>query len=151
MEYKITKINEQSEIKEAAALWFSGKFGVPIEAYLESMDEDINNKERIPKWYAVLNNEDNIIAGAGVIENDFHKRKDLRPNICAVYTEENYRNKGIMKMLLNFICDDIKKLGEKEVYLLTDHTEFYEKCGFDYFTQVEEDGGAFSRCYKRVL
>ncbi|MBE6730432.1 MAG: GNAT family N-acetyltransferase [Ruminococcaceae bacterium] len=151
MEYKITKINEQSEIKETAALWFSGKFGVPVEAYLESMDEDIENKNKIPKWYVVLNSIGEIIAGAGVIENDFHKRKDLRPNICAVYTEENYRKKGIMKKLLNFICNDIKALGEKEVYLLTDHTEFYEKCGFDYFTQVEEDGGTESRCYKRIL
>ena len=43
MEYKITKISKQSEIKEAAALWFSGKFGVPLEAYLESMEDDINN------------------------------------------------------------------------------------------------------------
>ena len=27
----------------------------------------------------------------GVIENDFHDRKDLTPNVCAVYTEEDCR------------------------------------------------------------
>ncbi len=36
-----------------------------------------------------------IVAGLGVIENDFHNRKDLAPNVCAVYTEEDCRCKGI--------------------------------------------------------
>lgn len=27
----------------------------------------------------------------------FHKRMDLTPNICAVYVEEDYRNKGMAK------------------------------------------------------
>lgn len=31
----------------------------------------------------------------GSIANDFHDRKDLTPNICAVYTEEAYRGRGI--------------------------------------------------------
>lgn len=35
----------------------------------------------IPNWF---------IAGAGVIENDFHNRPDLTPNICALYVEEDY-------------------------------------------------------------
>ena len=147
----LIKINECPEIKEKAALWFNSVWGVPLEAYLESMDEDLSDKNKIPKWYVVINEKGDIIAGAGVIENDFHKRKDLRPNICAVFTEENYRKKGIMKMLLNFISADIKALGEKEVYLLTDHTEFYEKCGFYYLCMVEEDGGTEARCYKRDL
>lgn len=32
----------------------------------------------------------------GVIENDFHDRKDLTPNVCAVYTEE-YRCQGVCR------------------------------------------------------
>jgi hypothetical protein len=38
-------------------------------------------------WYLCLD-EDRIVGGMGVIENDFHNRKDLSPNICAVCTEE---------------------------------------------------------------
>lgn len=33
----------------------------------------------------------------GSIANDFHDRKDLTPNICAVYTEEAYRGRGILQ------------------------------------------------------
>ncbi len=52
-------------------------------------------------------NEKEIIAGIGVIENDFHNRKDLAPNVCAVYVEEAYRNRGIAGRMLQFVCDDL--------------------------------------------
>ena len=41
-------------------------------------------------WYLCLDSEC-IVGGLGVIENDFHDRKDLKPNVCAVYTEKEYR------------------------------------------------------------
>ncbi len=52
-----------------------------------------------PEWYIVLDKEI-IIAGVGVIENDFHNRKDLTPNVCAVYVEPLYRNQGIAGKML---------------------------------------------------
>lgn len=36
-----------------------------------------------------------IVGGLGVIENDFHNRKDLTPNVCAVYVDEDYLCQGI--------------------------------------------------------
>ena len=42
----------------------------------------------------------------GVIENDFHDRKDLTPNVCAVYTEE-YRCQGVAGSILIFVCKDM--------------------------------------------
>lgn len=41
-----------------------------------------------------------IIAGAGVIQNNFHNRKYLEPNLCALYIEENYRGNKISNQLL---------------------------------------------------
>ena len=41
-----------------------------------------------------------------VIENDFHNRKDLTPNVCAVYVEENYRCQRIAGKLLEYVCED---------------------------------------------
>ena len=34
------------------------------------------------------------ISGAGVIENDFHDRKDLTPNLCALFVEERKCGRG---------------------------------------------------------
>ena len=83
---------------------------------------------------------DKIISRAGVIENDFHNRKDLTPNICAVYVEEEYRCKGIAGQLLNFIYDDINNMGIKTLYLVTDHISFYDKYGWKFLCMVQEDG-----------
>lgn len=68
----------------------------------------------------------------GAIENDFHDRKDLTPNVCAVYTEENRRGRGIAGALLNFVCADMKTH--------TDHTAFYERYGWTFLCMVQGDG-----------
>ena len=80
-----------------------------------------------------------IIAGMGVIDNDFHDRKDLSPNVCAVYTEEDYRGQGIAGALLNLVVDDMKKRGVSPIYLVTDHIGFYEKYGWEFYCMAQGD------------
>ena len=48
----------------------------------------MERKTGITQWYVIVDGQRNIIAGAGVIENDFHDRKDLTPNLCALFVEE---------------------------------------------------------------
>ena len=60
-------------------------WGVPKEAYLECMNAYLDKATEYG-WYLCLDGE-KLIGGLGVIENDFHDRKDLSPNICAVYTD----------------------------------------------------------------
>lgn len=76
----------------------------------------------------------------GVIENDFHDRKDLAPNVCAVYTEEKYRDKGIAGKLLNMVVEDMKEKGVSPLYLITEHTSFYERYGWEFLCMVQGDG-----------
>ena len=83
---------------------------------------------------------DKIIGGMGVIENDFHDRKDLFPNVCAVYTEPEYRCKGIAGRLLKMVIEDLRIKGISPVYLVTDHTGFYERYGWEYLCMVQGDG-----------
>lgn len=78
--------------------------------------------------------------GLGVIENDFHNRKDLTPNVCAVYVEQDKRCQGVAGTLLKHACSDMKKLGIPTLYLVTDHTEFYERYGWKFLCMVQEDG-----------
>ena len=72
------------------------------------------------------------MGGLGVIKNDFHDRKDLTPNVCAVYTEKEYRCKGIAGRLLCMAVEDLSANGISPVYLLTDHVGFYEHYGCSY-------------------
>ena len=135
---KYINLRERPELKENAAEWFHRKWGVPKEAYLECMNEYLNRETDLG-WYLCLD-DDRIAGGAGVIENDFHDWKDLRPNICAVYTEEDHRRKGIAGCLLNMAVDDLRSKGITPVYLVTDHIGFYERYGWEFLCMVQSDG-----------
>ncbi len=137
-EFKYITLREKHELVLSAAEWFSSKWSAPTEAYMKCMNEYLNNETEYG-WYLCLDG-DKIIGGLGVIENDFHNRKDLTPNICAVYTEPEYRCLGIAGMLLNIAVEDLKSKGFSPVYLLTDHTGFYERYGWEFLCPVQSDG-----------
>lgn len=137
-EYRYIKLIDEPTLLNDAATWFHSKWGVPREAYLECMEDYLKGLTEYG-WYLCLDG-DKIIAGLGVIENDFHDRKDLAPNVCAVYTEKEYRNKGIAGKLLNIVVEDMRNKGITPVYLVTDHTSFYERYGWDFLCMVQGDG-----------
>ena len=137
-DYKYVNLKEISSMKNEAAEWFHSKWGVPKKAYLECMEAFLNGETEYG-WFLCLD-KDKIVAGLGVIDNDFHERKDLSPNICAVYTEKEYRNQGIAGKLLNMVVEDCRKKGITPVYLVTNHTNFYERYGFEFLCMVQGDG-----------
>lgn len=137
-ECRIIKISEEPGLTEQAAQWFHEKWQVPVEAYCQSMLSAIAG-DPIQEWYVVLD-EGKIIAGAGVIANDFHDQKDLSPNVCAVYTEPAYRRLGLAGRLLDFIVTERKEKGVTPIYLLTDHTNFYERYGWEYLCMAQNEG-----------
>lgn len=136
--YQYITLREKPEYKQTAAEWFNSKWGVPTEAYLECMDAYLSGETELG-WYLCLDGE-KIVGGMGVIENDFHDRKDLTPNVCAVYTEEDYRKQGIAGKLLNLTVEDLRSKGISPAYLVTDHTGFYERYGWEFLCLVQGDG-----------
>ena len=139
MNFDIIRITERPELKTAAAEWFHEKWGIPYEAYLESMEEAMSGKGAVPQWYLALYG-DRIAAGMGVIANDFHDRTDLTPNVCAVFTEPDFRCQGLAGRLLGFVADDMKSGGIDALYLLTSHDSFYERYGWEYLRPVTQEG-----------
>ena len=144
---ELKQLRDYPDWIDCAADWFSGKWGIPRQLYYESMQECIQQKAGVPQWYVVCNARQEIIAGAGVIENDFHQRKDLAPNLCALYVEQNYRGQRIAKYILDFIREDFRIFGFSTLYLVTDHTSFYEKCGWTFLTMVMGEDGVSARMY----
>ena len=139
MNFDIIRITERPELKTAAAEWFHEKWGIPYEAYLESMEEAMSGKGAVPQWYLALYGE-RIAAGMGVIANDFHDRTDLTPNVCAVFTEPDFRCQGLAGRLLGFVADDMKSGGIDALYLLTSHDSFYERYGWRFRCMAQGDG-----------
>ena len=123
-------LRDKPEIKDAAAEWFHSNWGVPKEAYL--------NNDTEYGWYLCLDGE-KIVGGMGVIENDFHDRKDLKPNVCAVYTSEEYRKRGIAGNLLDMVVEDMRSKGITPLYLVSDHIGFYERYGWEFLCMAQGD------------
>ena len=145
---KFVTLLRAPELLDPAARWFHEKWGVPKEAYLERMKAYIAGETEYG-WYLCLDGE-RIAGGLGVIENDFHDRKDLSPNICAVYTEPEYRGRGIAGRLLGTAVGDLRSKGISPVYLVTDHVGFYERYGWKFLCMVgNDDGSGMSRMYVR--
>lgn len=144
--YNYADLKEMPWIKDEAAEWFHSKWRVPKEAYLECMEAYLDG-ETDYGWYLCFDG-DRIVAGMGVIENDFHNRKDLAPNVCAVYTEEDHRGKGIAGQLLHMVVEDCRRKGITPIYLVTDHTGFYERYGWEFLCMVQcNDEHEMSRMY----
>jgi len=138
MSYQYITLREKPKIMQTAAEWFSSKWRVPTEVYLACMNDYLQGKTELG-WYLCLDGG-TIVGGLGVIENDFHNRPDLTPNICAVYTEEAYRGQGIAGRLLHMAVEDLREKGISPVYLLTDHTGFYECYGWEFLCMAQGDG-----------
>lgn len=137
-QYTYVTLRQRPELTDTAARWFHSKWGVPVEAYLDCMHACLTGESDYD-WYLCLD-DNSIVAGMGVIENDFHDRKDLAPNVCAVYTEETHRCRGIAGNLLNKVVDDMRSKGISPLYLVTDHTGFYERYGWEFLCMVQGDG-----------
>lgn len=138
MELQYRKLRDIPDMKDAAAQWFHDMWGVPKEAYLECMDAYLAGETEYG-WYVCLDGE-KIVGGLGVIDNDFHDRKDLAPNVCAVYVIEEYRCRGIAGRLLDMVVEDQRAHGISPVYLLTDHVGFYERYGWEFFCEAQGEG-----------
>lgn len=131
-------LREKPALMDTAAQWFNSKWGVPKEAYLDCMQAYLSGETELG-WYLCLDGE-KIVGGMGVIENDFHDRKDLSPNVCAVYTEDSHRKMGIAGELLNMVVEDLKSKDISPVYLVTDHIGFYERYGWEFYCMAQGDG-----------
>lgn len=148
--YFVTPLRERPELLVRAARWFHEKWNIPEGAYRESMEDSLRTDGPVPRWYVMLDGE-TIIAGLGVIENDFHLRRDLTPNVCAVYVEEEYRKQGLAGQLLTHACNKYASMGIHTLYLATEHTSFYERYGWEFHCmEQEEDSDHMTRMYRKT-
>jgi GNAT superfamily N-acetyltransferase len=138
--FDFVDLRERPELSEPAATWFHEKWSVPREAYLACISDYLNGRTEYG-WYLCLSGG-RIVGGLGVIDNDFHDRRDLSPNVCAVYTEEAFRGRGIAGRLLDLAVADMRSKGVAPLYLVSDHVGFYERYGWEYLCMVREDGTA---------
>ncbi len=65
--YEIYRLSDHPTEKERMARWFHEKWGIPLDAYLESMDACLHGAGPVPEWYVAREGQ-RIIGGLGVIK-----------------------------------------------------------------------------------
>lgn len=85
-------------------------------------------------------------------QDDLWFRPDLFPWVSNVFVDENYRGKGVGKMLMQRASHELQNLGHKTAYLRTSHDELYERFGWVYFDKVKKwypsKSGEYTKIYK---
>ena len=68
------------------------------------------------------------------------------------FRRSGLRGRGLAGALLAAACDDMARRGFAALYLITDHTAFYERYGWQYLCQVHPDGEEGTiRMYRKTL
>jgi len=144
---QIINIREHPEWRDRAADYFSSKWNLDRQLYLDSMNDSLTTNNSVPRWYLMLR-EDNIIGGFGLIDNDFMVRTDLYPWLCALYVEPAERGKQRGEKMLTHSRREASKLGFEKVYLNTDHIGYYEKYDWRYIGDFAHHSGDDARVYE---
>ena len=156
----IINIRQRPEWLECAADYFSSRWNIDRQLYLDSMKDSLATEKPVPRWYLMLRGETavsdcaenaqsaSIIGGFGLIDNDFMVRTDLCPWLCALYIEPQERGQQLGAKLLKHSRYEAEKLGFDKVYLNTDHVSYYEKYGWRYIGDFAHQSGTDARVYE---
>lgn len=148
MQYKIISIRSNPDYSERAIDWFASKWGIDRTEYEKSFNDCLTKNESLPQWYLVIGENDEIIGGCGLIQNDFVDRTDLFPYLCALFVEEKARGHALGAKLLEKARIDAGRLGFEKLYLCTDHTSYYERYGWKHIATGRHTWGETSRIYE---
>lgn len=98
----IISVREDISYINKAIQFFQEKWATPETTilYEDCISNSITSLNPLPQWY-LLEKDNRIIGGAGLITNDFISRMDLYPWLCAIFIEEEYRRKNYSKILID--------------------------------------------------
>lgn len=123
--------------------WGSAKFlyNLIIE---NKVEEVLGDKTKI----IVLADNQKVISFATYAKRDCILDDNLYPWIGFVYTDKEYRGNRFSQQVINYIINKATEDGFFNIYLATDHTDFYEKYGFKYVEDRIDIYNELSRIYK---
>lgn len=92
------------------------------------------NKKCLPMTFIAFNEE---VGMCQITLKDLDCRPDIYPYIANLYIDENYRNNGIVKLLLDEAIRTAKEINLTKLYLYTTHIGLYEKYGWQFVENIE--------------
>lgn len=131
---QIKELSEIPEIREEAIRYFWDCWGseTNFPFYKNCIENSLDDSKTLPKFFVVIN-EGKIIGSYALLVNDLVSRQDLMPWFACLFVDPEFRGRGIAEKLLNHALGIAREKGVSQVYLSTDHEDFYEKKGWHFY------------------
>lgn len=121
----------------------------------EIVAKRLRNNEFMDWESIIILTRDGQYAGLCILEKKDGWGTDLddllTPFITAFYIDPQFRGQNLSKKLIGAACDYAYSIGFKIVYLISNEQEFYEKFGFEIFTQTVTLSGETEPVYQKHL
>ena len=147
---KIFEISERPDLLPYAIEYFWGCWGneTNFKFYEDCIKHSLSKEKPIPKFYILLQ-DNNIIGSYALLANDIISRQDLMPWFACLHVNEDKRNNGIGKMLIEHGLREAAEKGFPMLYLSTDLEGFYEKKGWSFFADGYGVRGGYNKIYSK--
>ena len=105
------------------------------------------------EWEAVFAavSEDEIIGFCTFLETDYYPENRYFPWISSIFVDENFRGKRISFAMIEKAIEHAKLWNFDKVYVPSDMTGFYEKCGFEKIDELMNYGGDTDNIFVREI
>lgn len=145
---ELISVREHPERVDEIIHFFQRHWATPesMMVYEDCIRHSLDAEGPLPQWYVLMLNG-HIVAGAGLIPNDFISRMDLGPWLAALYVEEECRGCALGRELIRHALEDAARLGYDKLYLCSDHIGYYEKYGFEAIAEGYHPWGERSRIF----
>lgn len=95
--------------------------------------------------------QDQFVGTVSLWRNDLCARQDLYPWMACLYVCERYRHLGIGTLLQNKAIEVAKNMGYKQIFLITNHDNLYEKNGWEFMEKAPLGDGTMTKIYVYAL
>lgn len=100
-------------------------------------------ENRLEGWASVFAalEEGQIVGFCTLLKTDYYPENRYFPWISTIFVEEPFRGRRISHRMIEAAAAYAKSVGFARVYIPSDMTGFYEKCGFQKIDELENYGG----------
>ena len=114
--------------------WWGERENYSFDAVKEYISHSFN-ESTLPITFG-LYDEDELIGMYQITYSDLFVRPDIYPWLANVFIPEKYRNKGLGKLLIGSVTDNLNVMPFDEIYLYTTHEGLYEKYGWEFIGMI---------------
>ena len=148
----VNLIDNQQYLEEVSKwIWqeWSKEHGAKLEDIIYRSKHSIN-ANNVPQMY-IAKYKNEVIGVVSIWTNDLTARQDLSPWMATLYVKQEFRKMGVGKKLQYKCIQEAKKMKYKNLYLITDHENYYEKTGWKLLEKAPLGDGNYTKIYQYNL